>query len=237
VKRCTDTAFNKVTMVTRNPKNFEFKLGKQGFLLFVGGMSLLLFTVFIIGVLVGVHIDAYPEKIAQSIPAIIRRQLSHPAVTTEKMAPVREEAKASPVREENNVVAPLPDTFVAKDDLPAGTAGTEEKKARVTVPSVAGEPVSTPQAPAVADTPLPEAGGKYSVQVGSFKSQKVAKRFCSKITPLGYKPRVAMVELRNKGKWFRVVVEGFASHDEARQAAGILAENIKGVTGIVRPVK
>jgi len=237
VNRCADASFNKVTMVTRNPKNFEFKLGKQGFLLFVGGMSLLLFAVFIIGVMVGVHIDAYPEKIAQSIPAIIRRQLSHPAATTSKVATVREEAKAPPVSEENNVVAPLPDPFVAKDDLPAGTAGAEEKKARVTVPTDPGDAARTLQTPAAADTPLPEAGGKYSVQVGSFKSQKVAKRFCSKITPLGFKPRVAMVELPNKGKWFRVIVEGFATHDEARQAADILAKNIKGVNGIVRPVK
>jgi cell division septation protein DedD len=224
-------------MVTRNPKNIEFKLGKQGLLLFVGGMSLLLFAVFIIGVMVGVHIDAYPEKIAQSIPAIIRRQLSHPAVATDKVATVQEETKAPPASEQNNVVAPLPDPFVAKDDLPAGTAGAEEKKARATVPSDSGDAVRTPQIPAVANGPLPETGGKYSVQVGSFKSQKVANRFCSKITPLGYKPRVAMVEITNKGKWFRVVVDGFATHEEAQQAAGILAKNIKGVNGIVRPVK
>jgi hypothetical protein len=37
-------------MVSKNPKNFEFKLGKQGLLLFVAGMSFLLLTVFIIGV-------------------------------------------------------------------------------------------------------------------------------------------------------------------------------------------
>ncbi len=230
-------------MVSKNPKNFEFKMGKQGLLLFVAGMSLLLLTVFIIGVIVGAHIDAYPEKIAQSIPAIIRRQLSHPAVTTEKVATVREEAKVReearvpPGSEENNVVASLPDPFVAKDDLPAGTTGAEEKKARPTVPADPGDAVTTPQPPAAADTPLPKAGGKYSVQVGSFKSQKVAKQFCNKITPLGFKPRVAMVELTSKGKWFRVVVDGFASHAEAQQAAGILAKNIKGVNGIVRHVK
>jgi cell division septation protein DedD len=226
-------------MVSKNPKNFEFKLGKQGLLLFVAGMSFLLLTVFIIGVMVGAHIDAYPEKIAQSIPAIIRRQLSHPEVTIEKVATVREEAKVSPVSEENNVVAPLPDPFVAKDDLAvATTTGAEAKKAPLTVPADPGAAVRTPQPPAAAsETPLPETGGKYSVQVGSFKTQKVAKQFSNKITPLGYKPRVAMVELSNKGKWFRVVVEGFASHAEAQQAADMLAKNIKGVSGIVRPGK
>jgi len=224
-------------MVSKNPKNFEFKLGKQGLLLFVAGMSVLLLTVFVIGVMVGAHIDAYPEKIAQTIPAIIRRQFSHPPVTTEKVAAVQEEAKVTPVSEENNVAAPLPGPFAAKNDLPVAPVVAEEKKASPTVPANPADVVKTPAASETADTPLPERGGKYSIQVGSFKSQKVAKQLCGKITPLGFKPRVAMVELSSKGKWFRVVVEGFASHDEAQQAAGILAKNIKGVNGIVRPVK
>jgi len=226
-------------MVSKNPKNFEFKLGKQGLLLFVAGMSFLLLTIFVIGVMVGVHIDAYPEKIAQTIPAIIRRQLSHPPVTTEKVAAVREVAKVTPVSEENNVAAPLPGPFAAKDDLPVAPVVAEEKKASPS-PTVPANPADLGKAPAAsetAETPLPERGGKYSIQVGSFKSQKVAKQLCGKITPLGFKPRVAMVELSSKGKWFRVVVEGFASHDEAQQAAGILAKNIKGVNGVVRPVK
>ena len=221
-------------MASRNPKNLEFKLGKQGLLLFVTGMSFLLFAVFIIGVMVGAHIDAYPEKIAQNIPAIIRRQLSRPAVTTGKAATVREEAKVPPASEENIVVAPLPEPFVPREDLPAGSTGVEEKKASRTVPADPGAAVRTPPPPAVAGTPLPEAGGKYSVQVVSFKSPKVAEQFCKKITPLGFKPRVMRVELPNKGKWFRVIVDGFASHDEAQHAAGMLAKNIKGVNCIVR---
>lgn len=225
-------------MTTRNPKNFEFKLGKQGLLLFVAGMSLLLFVVFIIGVMVGAHIDAYPEKIAQSLPAIIRRQLSHPPVTNEKVATVREEEKVVPASEDNNVAAPLPEPFVTKDDSPAGAAGGEEKKARPTVPADSGGDAGSLQAPAIApDIPIAEAGGKYSVQVGSFKSQKAAERFFSKITPLGFKPRVEMVELPNKSSWFRVMVDGFASREEAQKAAGIMAKNIKGVNGIVRPGK
>jgi cell division septation protein DedD len=222
-------------MASRNPKNFEFRLGKQGLLLFAAGMSLLVFAVFIIGVMVGAHIDAYPEKIAQSIPAIIRRQLSHPAVTAEKAGTVREEAKILPASEENIIAAPLPEPFVPREDLPAGSTGAEEKKASRTVPTDPGTAVRTPPPPAASGTPLPEAAGKYSVQVVSFKSPKVAEQFCKKVTPLGFKPRVVMVQLPNKGKWFRVIVDGFASHDEAQQAAVMLAKNIKGVNCIVRP--
>jgi len=221
-------------MVSKNPKNFEFKLGKQGFLLFAAGMSFLLFVVFIVGVMVGTHIDAYPEKIAQTLPAIIRRQLFHPTVTTENVVTVREGAKLSPTSEENNVVVPLPDPFTAKDDLSARPAGAEEKKAPPVDPE---DTARTPQLPAAPDAPLAEAGGKYSVQVGSFKSQKAANSFCSKITALGFKPRVSKVKLPNKGEWFRVAVDGFSSRVEAQKAASVMAKNIKGVNGIVRSGK
>ena len=217
--------------------------------MFVAGMSLLLFAVFIIGVMVGTHIDAYPEKIAQSIPAIIRRQLSRPAVTVEKVVTVREETKQPPISEENNAVAPLPDPFVAKDDVPGATAGAEEKKSRPAVPAEPGVAAKNKPAPAesaavaknqpdldVVPDP-PEAKGKYSLQVASFKTLPAAKQFGDRIIPLGFKTRVAMVELPTKGKWYRVMADGFASQAEAQQAAVVLAKKIKGVTGIVRSGK
>ena len=232
-------------MVTRNPKNFEFKLGKQGLLLFVAGMSFLLFAMFIFGVMVGVHIDAYPEKIAQSIPAIIRRQLSHPQVVNEKVTALGEEEKITPQREDGNVVAPPPDSLVTSGDLTAVAVGVGEKKPRLPAPvepvvdAVAG---GSPQASAIAPNAAVHvapsvAGVKYSVQVGSFKSQEAAKRFSGKITALGFKTRVENVELRNKDRLLRVMVDGFASRSEALQAVGILAKKIKGVNGIIRPVK
>src|SRR5574340_60697 len=62
-------------MASKNVKNFEFKLGKQALVLFVLGMSLLLLCVFILGIMVGKHIDAYPEMISQGIPAAIGKSL------------------------------------------------------------------------------------------------------------------------------------------------------------------
>ncbi|HLA05612.1 MAG TPA: SPOR domain-containing protein, partial [Syntrophales bacterium] len=58
-----------------------------------------------------------------------------------------------------------------------------------------------------------------------------------KIISLGYKPRVATTEVAGKGTWSRVVIDGFATKEEAKKAAGVLSEKIKGVNCIVRPIK
>ncbi len=62
-------------MASRNTRNFEFKLGKQALVLFILGMSFLLFCVFIFGVMVGKHMDAYPEMVARGIPDMIGKKL------------------------------------------------------------------------------------------------------------------------------------------------------------------
>lgn len=213
-------------MVTRNRKDLELRLGRQGILLFAVGMSLLLFAVFIFGIMVGIHIDAYPEKIAQFIPAIISRQLHRQPQIAEKTVMVREETKVPPeakVKPEMNVppiagegvsAPPLPDPFVTKEDLPKGADSKAD-----------------------AGNSPPPAGRKYLVQVASFKSQNAAERFSDKIKPLGFVPRVAMVELPKKGKWFRVMIDGFASHDEAKNAIDVLDKNIKGLNSVVYAVK
>ena len=78
---------------------------------------------------------------------------------------------------------------------------------------------------------------KYQLQVGSFKSNGQAKKFCTKITSLGYDPQIVMVELPKQGKWFRVVINDFPTRDEAKVAAGVLSEKIKGISYMIRPNK
>ena len=262
-------------MAVNNPKNFEFKLGKQGLALFVAGMSFLLLMVFVLGVMVGVNIDAYPEKIARSLPDIIRRQLHRPPEASGPTAAVTEEiVKAPPPAEqsmeENSMAASLPEPFVSKEELPRGAPGAQDKKTPLASPPAdPRNAASMPQGPAAVGVakmvakPLADAAigksdsgnalpldskddssarpangeGKYSVQVASFKSRNKAKQFCDKIVPLGFKPRVAMIELPNKGQWFRVTVDGFPSREEAKKATVVLEKNIKGISGVIRPSK
>lgn len=296
-------------MTSRNQKNFEFKLGKQGLFLFVVGMSLLLFVVFVSGVMVGIHIDAYPERIAQSIPDIIKRHLHHPTPILETIPVGRDELKP-PVGSEENNAGILPADLTVKPALPPpGNSGTAEKKilpaplqmdqegsakkprtstaqngtitlkppanapppslknqagiappsesktakpsanlpppAGIVKPSAMVPPTAAgkeemnvkrpPDSETAAGKPLLKAGGEYLVQAGSYQSHNKAIQFSHKIAPLGYKPRVMMVDLPKKGKWFRVVIGGFATKDEAVKAADLLSKKIKGLNCVVHP--
>ena len=62
-------------MSSRKVRNFEFKLGKLGLILFVFGTSLFLLSAFIFGVIVGKNIESYPEKIVRGIPGITKQKI------------------------------------------------------------------------------------------------------------------------------------------------------------------
>ena len=62
-------------MAAKNRRLFELRLGKLGLLLFICGMSLLLFSGFLIGVVVGKHMEAYPERYSSGLTELIRDRL------------------------------------------------------------------------------------------------------------------------------------------------------------------
>ena len=58
-------------------KEFEFRLGKLGLVLFVIGISFLLFLTFVTGVMVGVNMEGNPDQISQGIPGILKQKVGH----------------------------------------------------------------------------------------------------------------------------------------------------------------
>ena len=72
---------------------FELRLGKLGLILFIGGMSLLLFSMFFSGIIVGKHMEAYPERFSSGVAELIRDRLFASAPQTEKAAPSAEAGK------------------------------------------------------------------------------------------------------------------------------------------------
>ncbi|MDP2725387.1 MAG: SPOR domain-containing protein, partial [Syntrophales bacterium] len=122
-----------------------------------------------------------------------------------------------------------PDSLSLKEEEPTAPPGLEEKKSSP-VASTSGKGKED-------DAQPPKVGGEYLVQAGSFKNINKAEELSKKIIALGYKPRVATTEVAGKGKWSRVVIDGFATKDEAKTAAGVLSEKIKSVNCIVRPIK
>jgi cell division protein FtsN len=63
-------------MATKNRRALELKLGKLGIILFVSGMSLLLFGMFLLGIVVGKHLEAYPERYSGGFAELVRERLS-----------------------------------------------------------------------------------------------------------------------------------------------------------------
>ncbi len=237
-------------MTSRNLKNFEFRLGRQGILLFVAGMAGLLFLVFLSGVMVGLHIDAYPEKIAREMPELIRKRLLPAAEKAE------DTARSSPAALPAAKADALPGEAEAEDKgphpialaTPAAVAGAPAD-GQIAPPREAGENKSIAPAPPVkeekkepppaepTDIPAAQGKGKYLVQVGSFKSNAKAKEFSRRVKQTGYNPQISVMDSPQKGKWFRVVIDGFETRDKAKKAASLLSAQLKGVNCFVRPVK
>ena len=80
-------------MAAKNRRMFELRLGKLGLILFVGGMSLLLFSMFFLGIVVGKHMEAYPERFSPGVAELIRDRLFASAPQTGKAAPSTEAGK------------------------------------------------------------------------------------------------------------------------------------------------
>jgi len=72
---------------------FELRLGKLGLILFIGGMSLLLFSMFFLGIVVGKHMEAYPERFSSGAAGLIRDRLFVSAPQTGKANPPAEAGK------------------------------------------------------------------------------------------------------------------------------------------------
>lgn len=58
--------------------------------------------------------------------------------------------------------------------------------------------------------------GKYTVQVGAYKTLDEAKSFASGFEVRGYSPIVNEVKIPNKGTWYRVSIGAFGTRNEAK---------------------
>ena len=99
---------------------FELRLGKLGLILFIGGMSLLLFSMFFLGIVVGKHMEAYPERFSSGVAGLIRDRLFVSAPQTGKAIPSAEAGKRDePAGGEENFGLTFYDTLGGKKGGPA----------------------------------------------------------------------------------------------------------------------
>ncbi len=84
-------------MAAKNRRTFELRLGKLGLILFIGGVSLLLFSMFLLGILVGKHMEAYPERYSAGTAELIYDRMFASAPQGGRVPPPAESgAKSEP---------------------------------------------------------------------------------------------------------------------------------------------
>ena len=241
-------------MASGNIKKMELKLGRAGITIVVLGMTILLCSVFLLGVVVGKNIDTYPQKIAsipQKVLALIWQKgkvnttLDIPdnkKVEGELKAgetPVltfyndlttkKGEVKDQPLTEKKMVETPPP-----KKEIPQPTVEDEKP--------TAGSGLQTPIKTAVVNKKTDDkkkrelkqgeasvAASKQSfiIQAASLKDKNRANQMSKNITALGYKSRISKIDIKGKGSWFRVIVSGFDERAQAQVAAGKITKKMK----------
>lgn len=215
-------------MTTRNTRRFEFKLGKIGMFFFVLGISGLLFGVFLLGVTVGKNIDIYPEKIAGFLPDRIRTLIHLSRETSEPVMNKRDSTREE--KQEPDV------DLTYHERLAKGKQGEAPPPQEPMAPAV--QPKSSALVPAAEGeapvTEKPVLREEFLVQVVSYQEKSKAETLIKKIAGMGYRSRMEVIDLPDKGKWFRVVMGGFPSRSEAQNAVNAVSKKNKGLNCVIR---
>jgi cell division protein FtsN len=77
---------------------------------------------------------------------------------------------------------------------------------------------------------------KFSIQVASLKERVKAAELQKKLTAFGFNPRIVENNIPGKGKWFRVVVDGYTSKANAQTAAEKISKKMGINGGIVKHI-
>jgi cell division protein FtsN len=251
-------------MAAKNTHRFELRMGKLGLALFILGMSALLFAVFLFGVNVGKNIDTYPDKIARFIPDKLRSRMGWPSGSMEPMVSPKEEKKQETAESDKDVDLTFYDTLSKKKvdarglivetpkekktvaeglrepSRPVASAANLKMPAEKAAAANQQKPAALPPAPppaAVQKKEAPVAKDKFLIQVVSYQKKSKADDLIGKLKSLGYTSRIEVMELPDKGKWFRVVMGGFQSKQDAQKAVDKVSKSIAGVHCVIRSVE
>jgi hypothetical protein len=241
-------------MVANNRRTLELKLGKLGLTLFVGGMSLLLFSMFLLGVLVGQHLDAYPEKYSGGLADLVRDRFSGLAIAPrQENPPLPDEQKMG--KDSTSAGEDFDLTFYQvlgnknSSHKADGGYSSDAGALHVKEPAALAEKETMPvqkevsKSPAAMEKPAQSAPLKadkkgkvdaFQVQAGAYRDAGQAKKMAERLKSTGFNATVVPRDIPDKGRWFRVVVGDFESREKAKQAVSQIAEKIKGAKCIIR---
>jgi cell division protein FtsN len=189
-------------MAAKNRRTFELTLGKLGLILFIGGISLLLFLMFLLGILVGKQMEAYPERYSAGMAELVYDRLFASAPQGGRVPPPSESgAKSEPAGGEESFGLTFYDTLAGKKGgTPAGKKAGAAKdmppEISVVPPALTGKPAmpapsAASSAGPIGNTDLPASGREVDGKKAKPLPEKRAAESGAKVStamPIGKAP-------------------------------------------------
>ncbi len=151
-----------------------------------------------------------PEEVAPPVPKPAPAVAATPAPTPAKAEPVAQpEPQAKP--------ATAPDKTETAVAAKAEEAKTDE----------------APEAPP-APKPAAKPRAKFTLQLSSFQERGEAEAFHAKILSAGYKPYITEANVPGKGRWFRVRLGKYLTHQDALDAKSDFEKRQKIIAYVTR---
>jgi len=206
-------------------KEFEFRLGKLGLVLFVIGISFLLFLAFVMGVVVGVNMEGNPDQAEQGLTGILKQKLgrSTPGEGGEADQGSAEEGKKAGAADKGDFKLTFFDTLTKGKGPGAGDAAQPRVKKEEREAAPAKEQATAP------------AAGRFVIQVASLQERKKAEELRDRLNSMGYAPYIDSAELSDRGRWYRVKLKGFESREQAQKVVDGLQAKVKGLQCMIMP--
>jgi cell division septation protein DedD len=161
-------------------------------------------------------------------------------------ASIPNDAKSVAVQYRQASAAPLPSTEThapapvtdVRLEVVAETHPAEAPQVATKTPApVEATPAEQPKEPARTVTPANDAGGKFTVQVGSFNVESQANERISSLRASGFDARATAVEIPGRGTWYRVQVGRFGGREEAAKVAAQLRDKGAATASMVVAVQ
>lgn len=184
----------------------------------MGGM-IFAFTIFILGIRMGIHLERERVRVAQQTTS--RGTISEEKETTKGSE--REKATPPTEKKDKKMQFTFYETLTRKEGAEKEqgkkekTTATKEKE-KVTVKK---EEAKTPSPPTtnVKEAKKPSVEKElYFVQIASFKEKEAAEVLKGRLVKKGYTVHVIPAEIEGMGLWYRVRLGGYKSLKEAHTA-------------------
>jgi len=208
-------------------KEFEFRLGKLGLVLFIIGISFLLFLSFVTGVMVGVNMESNPEQVAEGIPGILKQKIgrSTPNETKDEQKGADAEGKRATADKGNFSL-----TFFDTLSKGKGPGAADSAPSKVKTEESRQENASADEARTAAAS-----AGKFVIQVISLQDRKKAEDLRIRLNSMGYASYIDSAELSDRGRWYRVKLKGFETKEQAQKVADGLQQKVQGLQCMILP--